>query len=102
MLQKIAGGVILYYEQTNNELMYEDHSCCRTHIPKVVENLFWPWVEGGMVIRLDIWHLLHRFCAEVQTESHPKDEIFMSSLSGKRNLNYNRVFLSCSHSTVRV
>ena len=51
-----------------NELMYEDHSCCRTNIPNVVENLFRPWVEGGMVIRLDIWHLLHRFCAEVQTD----------------------------------
>ena len=85
VLQRMADGVILRYEQANQpvpELMYVDRGCCRAHVPNAVENLFQPWVEKGMVNRLDIWHWLHRFCAAVRTESHPKYEIFMSGLSG--------------------
>jgi len=35
-----------------------------------------------MVIRLDIWHFMHRFDAAVQNEAHPKYGAFKKALSG--------------------
>ncbi|KAJ8049091.1 hypothetical protein HOLleu_01675 [Holothuria leucospilota] len=39
------------------------------------------WVESGMVIRLDIFHWIHRFDAAVRTDHHPKYALFKSALS---------------------
>ena len=47
-----------------------------------MEVLFKKWVDLGMVIRLDIFHWLHRFQTAIRTESHPKYGLFVSCLSG--------------------
>lgn len=47
-----------------------------------MESLFDGWVQEGMVIRLDIFHWMHRFYVAIRTDTHPKHAIFKSALSG--------------------
>ncbi len=59
----MADGVMGRYREAGQpppELMYVDRGCCRDHAPTAVESLFPDWVEAGMMIRLDIWHWIHR------------------------------------------
>lgn len=62
-LHKMTQGLMNRYQQSNQpipELMYIDRGCCRHNAPTALEKLFHEWVEGGMVVRLDIWHWMHR------------------------------------------
>lgn len=63
------------------QVMYVDRGCCRSQGRTSVEQLFHEWVDGGMVVRLDPWHFIHRFDAAVRTEAHPKYGPFKSALS---------------------
>ncbi|KAK9515937.1 hypothetical protein VZT92_026533 [Zoarces viviparus] len=71
------------------EILYVDRGCCRAQGPTTVETLFQPWVDNGMVVRLDIFHWIHRFDATIWTESHCKYAMFKSALAGIV-LAYNR------------
>lgn len=56
--------------------------CCRAKGPSVVEALFQPWVDCGMVVCLDIFHWIPWFDAAIRTESHAKYSAFKSALAG--------------------
>ncbi|XP_033999550.1 uncharacterized protein LOC117493205 [Trematomus bernacchii] len=44
--------------------------------PTSAETMFQEWFDGGMVVRLDIFHWIHRFDAAVRTDSHSKYAVF--------------------------
>lgn len=46
-----------------------------------MEQLFSGWADGGMLIRLDVFHWIHRFDAALRTDHHPKYALFKSTLS---------------------
>lgn len=71
------------------KILYVDRGCCRARGPTATETLFQPWVDNGMVVRLDIFHWIHRFDAAIRTESHPKYAVFKSAVAGAV-LAYNR------------
>ena len=84
-LKPLADGVMGRYERADVEsptLMYVDRGCCRLQGHTHVEALFDRWIEDGMVIRLDIFHWIHRFDSAVRTESHSKYAVFKSAISG--------------------
>ena len=54
--------------------------------------MFQPWVDDGMVVRLDIFHWIHRFDAAIRTESHSKYAAFKSAIAGAV-MAYNRADL---------
>ena len=64
------------------EVMYVDRGCCRVNGVSAIENLFNKWAEAGMIVRLDIFHWIHRFDAAVRTDHHCKYELFKSALAG--------------------
>ncbi|XP_056297788.1 uncharacterized protein LOC130211155 isoform X2 [Pseudoliparis swirei] len=51
--------------------------------------LFKAWVDHWMVVRLDIFHWIHRFDAAIRTEAHCKYAVFKSAVAGAV-LAYNR------------
>lgn len=80
----MAKGLIDRYSKAGEsppEVMYVDRGCCRLYGVSSIEKLFNEWVESGMVIRLDIFHWIHRFDAAVRTDHHPKYALFKSALS---------------------
>ncbi|XP_076841988.1 uncharacterized protein LOC143486080 [Brachyhypopomus gauderio] len=94
-LEPMCRGVVDRFQQANQpvpKIIYVDRGCCRAQGPTSVEILFQPWVDAGMVVRLDIFHWIHRFDAAVRTESHSKYATFKSALAGAV-LAYNRTDL---------
>lgn len=81
-------------------ILYIDRGCCKAQGPTAVETLFQPWVDNGMVVRLDIFHWLHRFDAALRTEAHSKYATFKSALVGAV-LAYNREDLQLLIAAVR-
>ncbi|XP_039505671.1 uncharacterized protein LOC120461514 [Pimephales promelas] len=75
--------------QPTPKILYIDRGCCKAQGPTAVETLFQPWVDDGMVVRLDIFHWFHRFDAALRTEAHAKYAAFKSALAGAV-LAYNR------------
>ena len=61
--------------------MYVDRGCCRVHGVSHLEQLFSEWADSDMMVRLDIFHWIHRFDAAVRTDHHPKYALFKSALS---------------------
>ncbi|KAI4795725.1 hypothetical protein KUCAC02_029693 [Chaenocephalus aceratus] len=43
------------------KILYIDRGCCRAMGPTAVETMFQEWFDGGMVVRLDMFHWIHRF-----------------------------------------
>ena len=83
-LQPMAQGLMDRYSRAGEsppELMYVDRGCCRVHGVSSIEKLFSDWVDSGMVIRLDIFHWIHRFDAALRSDHHPKYALFKSALS---------------------
>ena len=76
-------------DQPVPKILYVDRGCCRSQGPTALETLFQPWVDHGMVVRLDIFHWIHRFDAAIRTESHCKYAVFKSAVAGAV-LAYNR------------
>lgn len=103
MLKPMCHGVMERFQQANQpvpKILYVDRGCCRERGATALENLFQPWVENGMVVRLDIFHWIHRFDAAVRTESHSKCAAFKSALAGAV-LAYNRADLDLLIKAVR-
>ncbi|KAI4795785.1 hypothetical protein KUCAC02_029651 [Chaenocephalus aceratus] len=74
------------------KILYIDRGCCRAMGPTAVETMFQEWFDGGMVVRLDIFHWIHRFDAAIRTDAHSKYAVFKSALAGAV-LAYNRTDL---------
>lgn len=94
-LQPMCHGVMERFHLANQpvpKILYVDRGCCRAQGPSVVEALFQPWVDSGMLVRLDIFHWIHRFDAAIRTESHAKYSAFKSAIAGAV-LAYNRTDL---------
>ncbi|XP_010784354.1 uncharacterized protein [Notothenia coriiceps] len=62
--------------------------------------MFQEWFDGGMVVRLDIFHWIHRFNAAIRTDAHSKYAMFKSALAGAV-LAYNRADLELLIEAVR-
>ncbi|XP_034540592.1 uncharacterized protein LOC117813704 [Notolabrus celidotus] len=102
-LQPMCQGVVERFRLANQpipKILYVDHGCCRAQGPTALETLFPSWVDKGMVVRLDIFHWIHRFDAAIRTESHCKYAAFKSALSGAV-LAYNRSDLELLIKAVR-
>lgn len=72
-LQPMCRGVMDRFQQANQpvpKILYVDCGCCRAQGQAAVETLFQNWVDSGMVVRLDIFHWIHRFDAAIHTDSH--------------------------------
>ncbi|CAM4515131.1 unnamed protein product [Leuciscus chuanchicus] len=83
-LRPMAEGLTERYRRAGEappEVMYVDRGCCRVHGVSSVEQLFGEWTDGDMLVRLDIFHGIHRFDAAVRTHRHPKYALFKSALS---------------------
>nr|XP_008281292.1 PREDICTED: uncharacterized protein LOC103358197 [Stegastes partitus] len=94
-LGPMCRGVVDRFRLANQpvpKILYVDRGCCRAQGPTAVEALFQPWVDCGMVVRLDIFHWIHRFDAAIRTESHAKYAAFKSALAGAV-MAYNRTDL---------
>ncbi|KAL7875838.1 hypothetical protein AOLI_G00108010 [Acnodon oligacanthus] len=84
-LQPMCCGVMNRFQLANQpvpKILYVDSGCCRAQGLTAVETLFQPWVDNGMVVRLDIFHWIHRFDAAICTGSHSKCAMFKSALAG--------------------
>ncbi|KAM4566587.1 uncharacterized protein PAE49_010147 [Odontesthes bonariensis] len=102
-LEPMCRGVMERFRLANQpvpSILYVDRGCCRAQGPTAVETLFWSWVDSGTVVRLDIFHWIHRFDAAVRTESHSKYAVFKSALAGAV-LAYNRADLELLIKAVR-
>ncbi|XP_017564809.1 uncharacterized protein LOC108434293 isoform X2 [Pygocentrus nattereri] len=102
-LQPMCHGVMNRFRLANQpvpKILYVDSGCCRAQGRTAVETLFQPWVDNGMVVRLDIFHWIHRFDAAIRTESHSKYAMFKSALAGAV-LAYNRTDLELLIKAVR-
>lgn len=102
-LEPMCRGVMERFRLANQsvpKILYVDRGCCRAQGPTSVETLFRPWVDNGMVVRLDIFHWIHRFDAAIRTESHCKYAAFKSALAGAV-LAYNRTDLELLIKAVR-
>ena len=94
-LKPMCRGVMERFRLANQavpKILYVDRGCCRAQGPTGTETLFQPWVDSGMVVRLDIFHWIHRFDAAIRTDSHCKYAVFKSALSGAV-MAYNRTDL---------
>lgn len=83
-MRPMAEGLMARYKRAGEappELMYVDRGCCRVYGVSSLEQLFSEWAESGMMVRLDIFHWIHRFDAAVRTDHHPKYALFKSALS---------------------
>ncbi|XP_045070259.1 uncharacterized protein LOC123484218 [Coregonus clupeaformis] len=72
-LKPMCLGVMERFRLANQpvpKIIYVDRGCCRAQGPTALGILFQPWVDNGMVVRLDIFHWIHRFDAAIRTESH--------------------------------
>ncbi|KAL0963395.1 hypothetical protein UPYG_G00305800 [Umbra pygmaea] len=91
-LRPMCRGVVERFRLANQpvpKILYIDRGCCKAQGPTAVETLFQSWVDDGMVVRLDIFHWVHRFDAALRTEAHSKYAAFKSALAGAV-LAYNR------------
>lgn len=59
--------------------MYVDRDCCNATGQCQVAVMFHEW--DGLVVRLDVWHLMRRFARGLTTDSHPLYGLFMARLS---------------------
>ena len=76
-LRPMAEGLMARYKRAGEappELMYVDRGCCRVLGVSSLEQLFSGWADEGMLIRLDIFHWIHRFDAAIRTNHHPPAE----------------------------
>ncbi|XP_062393947.1 uncharacterized protein LOC134082321 [Sardina pilchardus] len=83
-MRPMAEGLMARYERAGEappELLYVDRGCCRVLGVSSVEQLFSGWAEAGMLVRLDVFHWIHRFDAALRTDHHPKYALFKSALS---------------------
>ncbi|KAL2083747.1 hypothetical protein ACEWY4_021520 [Coilia grayii] len=83
-MRPMAEGLMARYRRAGEappELMYVDRGCCRVLGLTSLEQLFNEWADAGMLIRLDIFHWIHRFDAVLRTDHHSKYKLFMSALS---------------------
>lgn len=74
-LKPMCQGVMDRFHQAYQpvpKILYIDRGCCRAQGPTALESLFQTWVDNGMVVRLDIFHWIHRFDAAIRTDSHSK------------------------------
>ena len=69
--------------------MKPDQSTFSDGSSSYLETLFEPWVQDGMVVRLDIRHWIHRWDKFTIKQTHAKYGTFMSAMSGAV-LAYNR------------
>ena len=91
-LTPMCRGLIERYRLANQpapKVLYVDRGCCRQKGPTALEKMFEPWMEDGMVVRLDVYHWIHRFDGAIRTETHPKYAAFTSALAGAV-MAYNR------------
>lgn len=103
MLMPMCNGVMDRFQQASQpvpKILYVDRGCCREQGATAMETLFQPWVDRGMVVRLDIFHWIHRFDAAIRTDSHAKYAVFKSALAGGV-LAYNRADLDLLIKAVR-
>lgn len=82
------------------KVLYVDRGCCRSQGVSAVDTLFQPWIGSGMVVRPDIFYLIHRFDAAIRLESHFKYAAYNSAVSGAV-MAYNRENLELLISAVR-
>ncbi|KAL2098418.1 hypothetical protein ACEWY4_007625 [Coilia grayii] len=83
-LKPMADGLVERYRRAGEpapELMYVDRGCCRQLGVSSVEQMFGEWTNAGMLVRLDIFHWIHRFNRANRTDHHPKYQVFKSALS---------------------
>ncbi|XP_034053846.1 uncharacterized protein LOC117533919 [Gymnodraco acuticeps] len=102
-LQPMCRGVMERFRLANQpvpKILYIDRGCCRAKAPSAVETMFQEWFDGGMVVRLDIFHWIHRFDAAIRTDAHSKYAMFKSALAGAV-LAYNRTDLELLIEAVR-
>lgn len=102
-LEPMCRGVMDRFAQANQsapKILYVDRGCCRAQGRTALETLFKDWVDSGMVVRLDIFHWIHRFDIAIRTDSHSKYALFKSALSGAV-LAYNRTDLELLIKAVR-
>ncbi|KAJ8370303.1 hypothetical protein SKAU_G00103350 [Synaphobranchus kaupii] len=102
-LEPMCHGVMEWFrlaDQPVPKILYVDRGGCRAQGPTALETLFQPWVDNGMVVRLDIFHWIHRFDAAIRTDSHSKYTAFKSALAGAV-LAYNRTDLELLIKAVR-
>lgn len=82
-LRPMALGLIQRYEsagQPHPEVLYTDRDCCRVGGGRSrLQDLFQEW--GELVVRLDSWHFMNRFCMGVTSTAHPLFGSFMASLA---------------------
>ncbi|KAK3520143.1 hypothetical protein QTP70_015604 [Hemibagrus guttatus] len=94
-LEPMCRGLMERFQLANQpvpKILYVDRGCCHAQGRTAVETMFQPWVDNRMVVRLDIFHWIHRFDAAIRTESHSKYAAFKSALAGAV-LAYNRADL---------
>ncbi len=83
-MRPMAEGLMERYRTADEappKLMYVDRGCCHIHGVSSVEQLFSEWTDRGMLVRLNIFHWIHRFDAALRTDHHPKYSLFKSALS---------------------
>ncbi|XP_067302850.1 uncharacterized protein [Pseudorasbora parva] len=86
--------------QPVSQILYIDRGCCQAQGSTAVEMLFQSWVDDCMVVRLDIFHWIHRFDVALRTEAHSKYATFKSVMDGAV-LAYNREDLQLLITAVR-
>ncbi|KAL2080702.1 hypothetical protein ACEWY4_024495 [Coilia grayii] len=81
-LLPMAAGIVRRYRDAGVEppqLLYVDRDCCSSFGGSRAAAMFAEW--EGLVVRLDIWHLMRRFASGVTTESHQLYKPFLQQLS---------------------
>lgn len=102
-LKPMCHGVMERFRLANQpvpKILYVGRGCCRAQGPTALEVMFQPWVDNGMVVRLDIFHWIHRFDAAIRTDAHSKYAPFKSAIAGAV-LAYNRTDLELLTKAVR-
>ncbi|KAK1889506.1 Protein PRR14L [Dissostichus eleginoides] len=82
-------GVLESFRLANKPVpktLYIDRGCCRAQGPTSVETMFQAWFDGGMVVRLDIFHWIHRFDTAIRTTINNVDLPYYKSLRGSNSL----------------
>ncbi|KAL2082466.1 hypothetical protein ACEWY4_022284 [Coilia grayii] len=82
VLLPMAAGIVRWYRDAGVEppqLLHVDRDCCSSFGGSRAAAMFAEW--EGLVVRLDIWHLMRWFTSGVTTQSHQLYKPFLQQLS---------------------
>ncbi|XP_019729959.1 uncharacterized protein LOC109518521 [Hippocampus comes] len=81
-LSAMADGLVRRYKDAGKPppvVLYIDHDCCSITGKSKIQRTFGQW--DRLVVRLDVWHLMHRFARGVNTNAHLLYGPFMARLA---------------------